>query len=81
MYLDCTEIMALNLTFFATTPGFQIVPQPLEMRIGQRRTKFRVSVPMSFPDGVYYIYWTTVGDLEEDQIYTPLKKTRVVVSK
>lgn len=50
------------------------------MRIGQKKSKFRVSVPMSFPDGVYYIYWTTVGDLEQN-IYTPVKKTKVIISK
>lgn len=80
LYIECTEIMALNLTFIPATPGFTFIPEPLEMKVGQIRTKFRVSVPMGFPDGEYYVNWITKGD-QTPNIYTPIKKTRIIITK
>ena len=72
--------MALNLTFFPSTPGFSVVPSPLTMSIGEKETKFRVSVSMGFPDGEYYIYWTTANEITPP-LYTPLRKTKVIITK
>ena len=80
LYLVCTEIMALNLEFFPATPGFNFVPSPLKMGIGEKRTKFRVSVPMGFPDGKYYVNWQTKNELTPP-LYTPIRKTKVIITK
>lgn len=80
LYIHCTEIMALNLSFIPATAGFTFVPSPLEMKIGQNKTKFRVSVPMGFEDGSYYVEWVTKGDLSSP-IYTPIRKSLVIITK
>jgi len=50
------------------------------MFLGVTKSKFRLSVPKSINDGIYYIVWETKND-EELPLYTPLQKTRVVVTK
>lgn len=80
LYIECTEIMALNLTFVPSTPGFSIIPDPLEMKIGEKKITFRVSVSIGFPDGEYYVNWVTQGD-QTPIIYTPIRKTKVIVTK
>lgn len=74
-----TEIASLNLTFIPATPGFSFVPTEINIKIGQIKVKFRVSVPMGFAEGDYYVEWVTKGDFEPP-IYTPIKKTKIVIT-
>ena len=74
-----TEIASLNLTFIPATPGFSFVPPEINIKIGQIKVKFRVSVPMGFAEGDYYVEWVTKGDFEPP-IYTPIKKTKIVIT-
>ena len=68
----------LNITLKPDVPGFSLIPYENAISVGMLSKKFRVSVPMSFYDGEYYITWTTLNDL--NQYYTPLKETKVVVT-
>lgn len=79
LYIILTEIAALNLTLIPITPGFSFVPEEIKINIGQIKVKFRVSVPMGFSEGEYTVTWVTKGDLESP-IYTPVKKTTVVIT-
>ena len=74
-----TEIDALNLTLTPVTPGFTFVPEQIKIYIGQIKVKFRVSIPLGFAEGEYEVNWETKGDLESP-IYTPIKKTTVIVT-
>lgn len=79
LYITMSEICALNLTFIPVTPGFSFVPSEIKLSIGEVKTKFRVSVPMGFTEGEYDVEWLTKNDFEPP-IYTPIKKTRVVIT-
>lgn len=79
LYITVTEIAALNLTLIPITPGFTFVPEQIKVNIGQVKVKFRVSVPLGFAEGTYEVNWETKGDLESP-LYTPIKKTSVVVT-
>jgi hypothetical protein len=79
LYITVTEIAALNLTLIPITPGFTFVPDQIKVNIGQVKVKFRVSVPLGFAEGTYEVNWETKGDLESP-LYTPIKKTSVVVT-
>lgn len=80
VYLVSEEIMALNLSIYPSTPGFTLVPSPLRISIGEKQVRFRVSVSMGFPDGEYYITWIIKGE-QDPPLYTPIKKTRVIITK
>eukprot|EP01019_Chilodonella_uncinata_P004134 GABU01005024.1.p3 GENE.GABU01005024.1~~GABU01005024.1.p3 ORF type:complete len:171 (-),score=50.15 GABU01005024.1:34-546(-) len=79
MYLVITEICALNLTFVPATPGFSFVPTQIKLNIGEVTAKFRVSIPEGFEEGEYTVEWTTLGD-QDPPIYTPIKKTTVIIT-
>jgi hypothetical protein len=79
LFIVMTEICALNLAFVAITPGFSTVPSEIRMNIGEIRVKFRVSVPLGFTEGEYYVEWLTKND-QDPPIYTPIKKTKVVIT-
>ena len=79
LYLIITEIAALNLTFVPATPGFSFVPTQIKLNIGEVTAKFRVSIPEGFEEGEYTVEWTTLGD-QSPPIYTPIKKTTVVIT-
>jgi hypothetical protein len=79
LYLVITEICALNLTFVPATPGFSFVPGQIKLNVGEVTTKFRVSIPEGFAEGQYTVEWTTQGD-QNPPIYTPIKKTIVIVT-
>lgn len=69
----------LNITIKPTLPGFSLIPYENDISVGMLMKKFRVSVPINFYDGDYYLYWTTLNDLTP--YYTPLKQTKVTVTK
>jgi hypothetical protein len=79
LFVTMTEIAALNLTLIPVTPGFTFVPEQIKITIGQIKVKFRVSIPLGFAEGTYEVNWETKGDLESP-LYTPIKKTSVVVT-
>lgn len=70
---------ALNLTFSSLTTSFSLTPTLIYMNRGDLQSTFRVSVPVSLTEGIYYINWQTEGD-QISPIYTPLKKTKVTVT-
>jgi hypothetical protein len=70
---------ALNLYFKGITDGFKVIPEFIPMYLGSVSTSFRVSVASDFPEGTYFIYWQTIGD-QDPPIYTPLKKTKVIIT-
>ncbi len=78
MYVTLDYPCALNLTLKSTNPGFSVIPFSIDISLGQTKSKFRVSVPESFPEGIYDIEWETLGDLIPPY-YTPVKNTRVIV--
>lgn len=69
----------LNITLKPTVPGFSFIPYENDISVGMIRKKFRISVPMNFYDGTYYLQWETLNDLST--YYTPLKKTTVIITK
>ena len=79
LYLVMTEICSLNLTFVPVTPGFTFVPSEINLNIGEVKVKFRVSIPMGFSEGEYVVEWVTKNDFDPP-IYTPIRKTTVVVT-
>ena len=79
LYLVITEICALNLTFVPATPGFSFVPNQIKLNVGEVTAKFRVSIPEGFAEGEYTVEWTTLGD-QTPPIYTPVKKTTVIIT-
>lgn len=79
LYITMSEIAALNLVLIPVTPGFTFVPEQINVAIGQVKVKFRVSIPMGFAEGTYEVNWETKGDLSSP-LYTPIKKTTVVVT-
>lgn len=79
LYIVMSEISALNLTFVPATPGFTFVPNEIKIYVGQIQVKFRVSVPLGFTPGTYYVEWVTLNDLTPP-IYTPIKKTTVIIT-
>ena len=79
LYLTLDFPCALNLVFKPTTPGFSVLPFNIDLSLGDIKTAFRVSVPESFLEGTYYIEWETLND-QDPPVYTPLKKTQVIIS-
>ena len=80
LYMTVDYPCLLNLTLKPTLPGFSSIPYAIPLSRGDMKSTFRLSVPMTLPDGVYYIYWETQNDLIPEY-YTPLKKTKVIVLK
>lgn len=79
LYFSFEYPCRLNITLKAYIPGFSMIPYENAISVGVVKKKFRLSVPMNFYDGTYYIEWETINDLT--MYYTPLKKTTVVVTK
>ena len=79
LYITVSEICALNLTLIPVTPGFSFVPNQIKVNIGQVQIVFRVSIPIGFTQGTYYVTWQTLGDLTPP-LYTPIKKSTVVIT-
>lgn len=69
----------LNITIKPYVPGFSLIPYDSDISVGMLRKKFRVSIPMNFYDGDYYLIWSTLNDL--NAYYTPLKQTKVMITK
>lgn len=70
----------LNLTFKGSIEGISLVPEKIDISLGEVSSKFRLSVPKDVNDGSYYIVWETYND-EEVPLYSPLKKTKVIITK
>ena len=71
---------ALNLTLKPEIYGISIIPFVVPLSVGFKRTYFRVSVPMNWPDGEFYINWVTEKELSPP-LYTPIKDTKIVVTR
>ena len=56
-----------------------MIPNSISLSVGLISTGFRVSVPVTFIVGTYYITWETYNDLTP-AFYTPLQKTAVVIN-
>jgi len=79
LYFTFDYPSSLNITIKPTLPGFSLIPYENDISVGTLMQKFRVSVPMNFYDGDYYVIWTTLFDL--NTYYTPLEQTKVTVTK
>lgn len=55
---------ALNLTLVPYASGFTILPHKISLQTGDVYKDFRISVPSSTKNDTYFIYWTTVGEIE-----------------
>jgi hypothetical protein len=80
LYVTLEYPCALNLTFQPIIEGFYLVPKLIKLSLAEIQSVFRVAVPQNIEEGTYYIRWVTLGD-QDPPIYTPLKKTKVIVSK
>lgn len=80
LYISLDYPCALYLNFSTSTTEFSLFPSFIYMNLGDLRAVFRVSVPMSLTEGTYYIVWVTQGDDAVSPLYTPLKKTKVLVT-
>ena len=78
LYITIEYPCAVNLTFNTTVTSFSLSPSQIYMNRGDLQSTFRVSVPVSLSEGTYYIIWGFYGD--GNDLYTPLKKTKVVVT-
>jgi len=83
LYITMDYPCARNLTLEPTVAGnvFSVKPAEINFTLGEIRTKFRVSVPKTTNDGVYYITWKTKHDATPEPLYTPLENTRVKVTR
>ena len=79
LYIKLEYPCALNLTFSTTVTSFALFPSVILMNLGYLQSVFRVSVPVSLAEGTYYITWVTTGE-QTPLLYTPLKKTKVIVT-
>jgi hypothetical protein len=71
---------ALNLTFGHTqNANFTVIPKFIRFNQTFLERKFRIQVPRNLKEGTYYIFWSTIGELNPP-FYTPIKKTPVHVS-
>lgn len=80
LYVTVDFPCALNLTIKPQSPGFSIIPFNIDLSLGRVTSTFRVSVPESYPSGVYYVNWITLGEIIPPK-YTPIKKTKVTVTR
>ena len=79
MYLTLENPCALNLTIKPDLPGFSILPSELPLQLGAISSKFRVSVPVNFYEGDFYVKWDTLGE-DIPPYYTPISKTKVIIT-
>lgn len=70
---------ALNLTLIPIASGFTIDPYEINLQIGDVYSEFRVSAPLTIENGLYYIYWTTYGEIEP-LYYVPIIPTAFYVT-
>ena len=70
---------ALNLNFSTSITTLSLYPSVIFMNLGDLQSVFRVTVPVSLTEGTYFITWVTRGD-QIPPLYTPLKKTKVIVT-
>lgn len=57
-----------------------IVPNPVQIGVGQTETKFRLAAPRDILLKEYYITWSKTGD-SSPPTYAPLRKTRINMVK
>lgn len=70
---------ALNLTIKPDLPGFSLIPFEVPLGLGAVASKFRVSVPVNFYEGNFYIKWRVLGE-DIPPYYTPISKTKVIIT-
>jgi len=79
LYFSFDYPSRLNITIKPTVPGFSMIPYENDISVGMIKKKFRVSIPINFYDGDYYLMFTTLNDLAP--YYTPVKQSKVIVTK
>lgn len=65
---------ALNLTLIPFSSGFSFIPGEIKLQIGDVYNDFRISIPKGTAEKIYYITWTTVGEISP-AYYTPVLRT------
>ena len=80
IYMRMDYPCRMNLTIKPVTEGFSVIPFANEFGVGKIMIKFRISVTMNFYDGIYSLKWMTFNDIQGGY-YTPIKTTKVIITK
>ena len=76
MTLRMTEISALNLKISTNDSRVKVIPDIIEMNIGNIEKHIKISVPSQIVEDTVIFDWNIIGDLEQP-IYTPIKRTQL----